>query len=56
MAITEIFWDSISYTTANGNLRHEAPPNRATCEPITSVRMGNDVGQSAFDLPDEVCT
>jgi hypothetical protein len=35
---------------------HEAPPNRATCEPITSVRMGNDVGQSAFDLPDEVCT
>jgi hypothetical protein len=35
---------------------HEAPPNRATREQITSVRMGNDVGHRAFDLPDEVCT
>jgi hypothetical protein len=35
---------------------HEAPPDRATREQNTSVRMGNDVGQRAFDLPDEVCT
>jgi hypothetical protein len=35
---------------------HEAPPNRATSEQNTSVRMGNDVGQRVFDLPDEVCT
>ena len=52
MAITEIFSDSISYRKPV----HEAPPNRATREQNTSVRMGNDVGQRAFDLPDEVCT
>jgi hypothetical protein len=35
---------------------YETPPNRATREQITSVRMGNDVGQRVFDLPDEVRT
>jgi hypothetical protein len=41
---------------AEGKPLHETPPDRATREQTTSVRMSNDVGQRTFDLPYEVCT